>query len=120
MSSAPRSWPRQVAPFVVNLGALRAFPAPDELGVYAKAQDVDGRYATLRGAMTAPPFDPLDFPPRMTIIHPRTSRSGPEFLRAAPKLEGRLGLAVDAIAVTAFQDDRYDLVEHPLADHLGP
>ncbi|MET9019664.1 2'-5' RNA ligase family protein [Actinopolymorpha sp. NPDC004070] len=46
-------------------------------GVFLSVEDVDGGWARLRRHLLAPPFRPVDFPPHVTVAHPRTAPDGP-------------------------------------------
>ncbi len=73
--------------------------------------DTDGGYGAPRKAVTPPPFQPLDFPPHLTLIHPRTSQAAADFWRAGLAQPVRTALLVDAIVITASEDGRYALEE---------
>lgn len=51
-------------------------------GVFLSVEDVDGGWARLRSRLLAPPFRPVDFPPHVTVAHPRTASDGPACLAA--------------------------------------
>jgi hypothetical protein len=66
------------APFQLRLGALAYFEHPED-GVYIEVQDIDRDYCRLRQHLLCAPFQPIAFPPHVTLIHPRTSAHGREF-----------------------------------------
>ncbi|MBB5077456.1 2'-5' RNA ligase family protein [Nonomuraea endophytica] len=59
-------------PFRLSLGGVFAMDG----GVFVRVLDVDGAWAGLRRLLLAPPMVPVDFPPHVTIAHPRTSAQG--------------------------------------------
>jgi hypothetical protein len=75
--------------------------------VYLEILDTDSRLAAIRTAATAPPFTALEFPPHLTIIHPRTSKNAAEFWRSDRVQTASAELTIDAIVITAFEDATY-------------
>jgi 2'-5' RNA ligase superfamily len=69
-----RAASRQTSPFRLRLGALAYFERPED-GVYIEVQDVDGDYRRLRERVLCPPFQLIAFPPHVTLVPPRTSRT---------------------------------------------
>jgi 2'-5' RNA ligase len=99
----------KAARFRVRLGDFRAFPPPDDGCVYIEVLDADGRFAALRLMLTAPPFSPIEFPPHLTIIHPRTSGLAPAFSRAGCVQSTKSMLMIDALCITSFENGRYTM-----------
>jgi 2'-5' RNA ligase len=103
--------------FRVRLGDFRAFPPPDEGCVYVEVRDDDGQFAALRKGTAAPPFRPIEFPPHLTLIHPRTSSRATEFWDAGVGQNVSSSLMVDAIFITSFEAGKYDVVaRYPLLE----
>lgn len=68
-------------PFRLRVGA--SFAEDDgHGGVFFAVEDVEQGWARLRRGLLAPPFRALDFPPHVTVVHPRTSPNGPACLAA--------------------------------------
>jgi 2'-5' RNA ligase len=97
--------------FQIRFGGFRAFPPPDDGCVYLEVLDAEGRLALLRRQVISQPFDPVDFPFHLTIIHPRTSQKAAEFWRAGCDQRLESAFAVDAIAITSSEDGKFSLVE---------
>jgi 2'-5' RNA ligase len=62
-------------PFRLRLGGIACFGRPEN-GVYVKVEDIDSGYRKMREDVLRPPFRPVEFPPHVTVVHPRTSRRG--------------------------------------------
>ena len=103
--------------FRVGVGEFQAFPPPDEGCVYVEIRDDEGEFAALRKGAAAPPFRPIEFPPHLTLIHPRTSSGATEFWRAGVAQLVGSQLMIDAIFITSFEAGKYDVVaRHPLLE----
>ncbi len=101
----------RAAPFRIGFGAFRAFPPPDEGCVYLEVRDLDGAFAAMRRAVAAPPFEPIDFPPHLTLIHPRTSAKAADFWLAGVAQIIAAPLVIDSIVITAFVAGKYTEIE---------
>jgi len=107
-----------MTPFRLRLGTIACFERP-EGGVYVEVEDPDGGYNRLRAALLGPPFLPLDFPPHVTLIHPRTSTRGPAFWEQRPHHQYELEFTVGEIAITAFDDTRWVVVQKHALSRFG-
>src|SRR5687767_9678117 len=65
----------QALPFRLRVGGSACFGRPED-GVYVQIVDLDGGYSKLRATILQPPFEPVQFPPHVTLVHPRTSSRG--------------------------------------------
>ncbi|MBA9004145.1 2'-5' RNA ligase family protein [Thermomonospora cellulosilytica] len=83
------SWVPQATAFRLRPGKVFA-ENEGHGGVFVAVDDVDGGWAALRRRLLAPPMTPVDFPPHVTIAHPRTSSRGPDChsALAGRRLEG--------------------------------
>ena len=64
-----------VPPFRLRLGEV--FAEDDGRGgVFIAVEDIDGGWADLKRHLLAEPMTPIDFPPHVTVAHPRTSTNG--------------------------------------------
>ncbi len=88
-------------PFRLRLGRVACFGRP-ECGVYVEVEDLDDGLARLRARVLAPPFDPLDFPPHVTLVHPRTSDRAHEFWNSPRNAEFGEEFCVASVAITAL------------------
>lgn len=100
----------RVPRFRLRLGRLAYFDRP-EGGIYIKVEDVGGGFGALRERVLQPPFEPIGFPPHVTLIHPRTSSRGREFWEQASFLPPAIEFTPDEIAITAFDGTRWITVE---------
>lgn len=61
--------------FMLRLGEI--FGEDDGRGgVFFAVQDVEKEWTQVREHLLAPPFRPMDLPPHVTVVHPRTSPDG--------------------------------------------
>jgi len=90
----------RVGPFRLQLARVRCFARPED-GVYAEVLDQDGGWRALR-ALIGSAAEKLTVEPHATIVHPRTSASGPAAWAelAGTTLDGEA--QIDHVAVTAF------------------
>jgi 2'-5' RNA ligase len=102
---------QQNATIRVRLGEYRAFPPPDDGCVYLEVLDEEGKLHALRKQIVAPPFQPIQFPFHLTLIHPRTSDSAAEFWRADRALNIKSAFVIDSITVTSSENGKYSVVE---------
>jgi len=92
--------------FRLRLGGIACFERP-EAGVYIEVEDVDGGYREMREQVLRPPFHPIEIPPHVTVIHPRTSRRGREFWDNG-RYEGReQEFTAGEVVITAFDGTRW-------------
>jgi 2'-5' RNA ligase len=101
---------RQTRPFRLRLGALAYFERPQD-GVYIEVEDVDGDYHRLREQVLRPPFQPITFPPHVTLIHPRTSPHGCDFWDHARYQQYDQEFHVTEITITAFDGMKWAVLE---------
>lgn len=70
-------------PFELRLGALQA----GENGwVFLAVTDVEGGWTRLRRMLLGAPMTPAEVLPHVTVVHPRTSARGAEFLASVGQL----------------------------------
>ena len=98
------------APFRLRLGGLAYFGSP-EGGVYVEVEDVDEGYRQLRADVLRPPFNPVAFPPHVTLIHPRTSAQGRAFWEQAQYQRPRLEFTTEAVTITGFDGTKWIISE---------
>jgi 8-oxo-dGTP pyrophosphatase MutT (NUDIX family) len=100
---------RIVPSFTLRLGDVRHGGDPDA-GIFVAVEDLDGGWQALRAAITGPAGDDA-VDPHVTLVHPRTSGLG---ATAWPELRDRdLSMVFDvrAVAGTAFDGDRWAILE---------
>jgi hypothetical protein len=105
-----RAASNHTAPFRLRLGALAYFERPEE-GVYIEMHDIDHDYRRLRQHLLCPPFQPIAFPPHVTLIHPRTSARGRDFWNHARYQPDEQEFSVAELAITAFDGMRWVVLE---------
>ena len=94
------------APFTITLGAPFHDGSPAN-GVFLHVSDPGDGIGRFRAA-ALPASPALAFPPHVTLVHPRTSRRGPQAwaaLTGAPVAAVRV--AITGIAITAHDGDRW-------------
>ena len=100
------------APFTIGVGAAMHAGLPAD-GVFLRVDDLDDGIRAFRAA-AIPPGQAIDFPPHVTVVHPRTSGQGE---RAWAELAGariHVRLTITQVAITAFDGDRWS-TRHILA-----
>ncbi len=97
-------------PFRLRLGTISYFGHP-EGGVYVEVEDIDGGYRRVRADVLRPPFQPVAFPPHVTLIHPRTSSRGREFWEHCQYQQHDFEFTVEEVAITAFDGTRWVVLE---------
>jgi ribosomal protein S18 acetylase RimI-like enzyme len=95
-----------VPPFRLRLGQLACHKSP-ELGVYIRAEDVDGGYRAMRARVLRPPFQRASVTPHVTLVHPRTSGRGREFWDTGRYQPRPDEFTVRDVTVTAFDGARW-------------
>jgi 2'-5' RNA ligase len=101
---------RQTRPFRLRLGTVAYFERPEQ-GIYITVEDVDSGYRRLREPVLRPPFQPITFPPHVTLIHPRTSPRGREFWDHGRYQQHDQEFTVAEIALTAFDGTTWVTLE---------
>lgn len=99
-----------IAPFRLRLGAVSYFERPEGV-VYIAVEDIDGGYRRVRADVLRPPFQPVAFPPHVTLIHPRTSSRGREFWEQGRRRRRDLEFTVEEVAITAFTGAEWVVLE---------
>jgi 2'-5' RNA ligase len=94
-----------LAPFRLRFGAAIHTGSPAD-GVFLRVDDVDGGIAAFRAAV-ARRKRAIDFPPHITIVHPRTSALGAEAWAEVAKVRIDAQCTVSWVAVTAFDGRRW-------------
>ena len=98
------------APFRLRLGGVAYFGRPED-GIYVEVADIDGGFRKLRESVLHPPFDPIEFPPHVTLIHPRTSSRGRAFWDMPQHEQLACEFAAAEVAITAFDGTKWVVVE---------
>jgi hypothetical protein len=101
---------QQTRPFRLRLGALAYFQRPED-GVYIEVDDVEGGYHRLREHVLCPPFQPMAFPPHVTLVHPRTSPHGRDFWDHARYQRHDQEFTVTEVTITAFDGTKWAVLE---------
>jgi 2'-5' RNA ligase len=105
-----RAASRQTPLFRLRLGGLAYFERPED-GVYIEVEDVDREYNRLRECVLCPPFQPIAFPPHVTLIHPRTSPHGRDFWDHSRYERQDQEFTVAEITITAFDNTKWVVLE---------
>jgi len=95
-----------VRPFRLRLGDVGCFERP-EGGVYLEVADIDGGYGRMRDEVLRAPFRSIAVPPHVTLVHPQTSRRGPEFWERGLYPRQDLEFTAENITITAFDGVRW-------------
>lgn len=106
--SLPRIAERVAArtpPFTAELGPAYFVGSPAD-GVFFRVRDVDGGIGGYRAAAIQPDRM-VDFPPHVTIVHPRTSDRGAAAWNELADLRLTLRFVVSEVVVTAPDGDRW-------------
>jgi 2'-5' RNA ligase len=94
--------------FTITLGPA-FFTGSPAAGVFFHVHDPGNGIGTFR-AQAVPPARAVDFPPHVTIVHPRTSGLGrqawPQL--AATRVDARF--TITRVAITVFSEDRWQIV----------
>jgi 2'-5' RNA ligase len=101
-----RAASRLIRPFRLRLGAVACFERPED-GVYVAVEDVEGGYRRLREQVLRPPFRPVEFPPHVTLVHPRTSAQGRHCWNDRDGQRHDQEFTVHETAVTGFDGRRW-------------
>jgi hypothetical protein len=81
--------------------------------------DPDNGIGSFR-AQAIPPGRAVDFPPHVTIVHPRTSSLGQQAWTQLGAARSDVRSTITHVAITAFSGDRWQTVQRlPLAGHIG-
>ena len=93
------------APFTIALGPAFHVGSPAD-GVFFHVHDLDGGIGLFR-ATAVPPDRMIDFPPHVTIVHPRTSDRGHQAWDelAGTHIDARF--TITHVALTASSGDRW-------------
>lgn len=105
-----RSAGEGLGPARFRLGGRACFGHPED-GVYLRVEDVDGIFRELRDRILRPPFRALDFPPHITLIHPRTSSRGREYWETERFDASGETFTLDTVSVTAFDGDVWTTID---------
>ena len=95
-------------PFNIVLGPAFYVGSPAD-GVFFRVHDIDGCIGSFR-ARTVPPARAIDFPPHVTIVHPRTSCLGKQAWQALAATQLDAQFTVIHLAITAFDGLRWHTV----------
>ncbi len=98
------------APFRLRLGRVACFGRPED-GIYVEVEDIDGGYRQLREDVLRLPFHPVEFPPHVTLIHPRTSPRGRAFWETPRDQQLDQEFTAAEVAITAFNGTKWVVVE---------
>jgi 2'-5' RNA ligase len=96
-------------PFQIAVGApMHTGSLAD--GVFLRVDDLDGGIRRFRAA-AVPAGRALDFPPHVTIVHPRTSGQGERAWAELAGLTLSLTFTITEVAITAFDGDRWQTLQ---------
>lgn len=100
MSRAARA-ANHTSRFTVTLGKVSG-EQEGRGGVWFSVTDLARTWSTLRAAILSTPFRMLPIEPHVTVVHPRTSRRGPEALAdlSAVRVSGKVDLSEIAYTET--------------------
>lgn len=98
------------SPFRLRLGGVAYFGCP-EGGIYIAVEDVEGSYRALREDILRPPFKPVEFPPHVTLVHPRTSSRGRDCWEKSRYQVREVEFTVREVAITAFDGTKWRVIE---------
>jgi 8-oxo-dGTP diphosphatase len=104
-----RNAAREACAFRLHVGEVAHAGDPND-GVFHAVDDADGGWAGLRRAVAGADVE-VDIPPHVTIVHPRTSGLGAVAFDALRGRRSSGTVAVRAVAVTAFDGERWRTVE---------
>jgi 2'-5' RNA ligase len=99
-----------IPPFRLRLGGVAYFGCP-EGGIYIAVEDVEGSYRALREEILRPPFKPVDFPPHVTLVHPRTSSRGRDYWEKSRYQVREVEFTVREVAITVFDGTKQGVIE---------
>ncbi|SDM37002.1 ADP-ribose pyrophosphatase YjhB, NUDIX family [Allokutzneria albata] len=108
---------QETAPMAIRLTSV---VADDEGrgGVFVAVDDSQRGWAGLRLGLLRPPFRGSGYPPHVTLVHPRTSKSGPAAYRALRGTRMDLPVVIDEIALTETGPDHFRVLQtFPLRHH---
>jgi hypothetical protein len=92
-------------PFRIATGAFIHQGSPAE-GVFLQVDDLDGGICAFRAA-AVPAGGAVDFPPHVTIVHPRTSSLGDHAWAELASMRIRACFTIAEIVVTAYDGHRW-------------
>jgi 2'-5' RNA ligase len=92
-------------PFTIALGPAFYVGSPAD-GVFFHVHDPEGGIGSFR-ARTVPAGQVIDFPPHVTIVHPRTSRLGEQAWNDLATARVAARFILTQVAVTASSGDRW-------------
>jgi hypothetical protein len=95
----------RTAPFAITLGALFHDGSPAS-GVFLHVGDPANGISRFRSAASLA-AQGIDFPPHVALVHPRTSRRGPQAWAALADVYLALRITITQIAITAYDGDRW-------------
>lgn len=108
----------RTAPFTIVIGPPFHSGSPAD-GVFFHISDPTDGIGRFRA--TAVPGLPIDFPPHVTIVHPRTSRFGEQAWAELANSHPAARITISQIAITAYDGDRWPTVQIiPLTGHQPP
>jgi 2'-5' RNA ligase superfamily len=103
-----------IRPFTIALGPPFYVGSPAD-GVFFRVHDTDGGIGSFR-ARTVLPVRAIDFPPHVTIVHPRTSSLGEQAWQALAATQLDTQFAITYLAITASDGERWRTIRRlPLA-----
>lgn len=95
----------KTAPFLVLLGEAFYVGTPAE-GVFIHVHDEGGAIGEFR-SLVNPPGRVVDFPPHVTIVHPRSSDRGEEAWAELADIRFNVRFVVNRVAITGFNGVRW-------------
>jgi 2'-5' RNA ligase len=95
-------------PFNITLGPVFFVGSPAD-GVFFHVDDSDGGIRSFR-AKAVPPARAIEFPPHVTIVHPRTSRLGQQAWQVLADVRLDMQATITEVAITASDGGRWHTV----------
>ena len=96
----------ETPPFRLRVGT----PFTAESGVFLTVDDVEAGWSTLKRRLLTPPMTPVDFPPHVTVAHPRTSPHAEECAQALAGLRLTVEFEVQELSYTETTADTFTVL----------
>jgi 2'-5' RNA ligase len=96
-------------PVTITLGPAFFIGSP-ESGVFLQVHDPDNGIESFRAQMV-PPTRAVEFPPHVTIVHPRTSSLGQQAWQQLATTRIEAEFTITHVAITAFSGDRWQTLQ---------
>lgn len=96
------------APFRLLITSPFFLRTPDA-GVFVHVEDPTGGFRAMRRHITSPPFTAVDFPPHVTVVHPRTSVRGMQAWESIGDLRWDIEFVATEVAITLFTGEGWEI-----------